>query len=92
MGAERCTETQPGRGKNAHSRHARRAVYIGYEEMRLEAVKNRLAGESACPTRLQALRQQGGTDAFVCQAGHPPDFFTASWPLIALRSGVLNIL
>ena len=32
----------------------------------------RLAGESACPTRLDVLRQQRGTDAFVCQAGPAP--------------------
>lgn len=29
--------------------------------------KNRLAGESACPTRLQIVRPQSGIDAFVCQ-------------------------
>ena len=38
-----------------------------------------LAGESACPTEAQALAQQRGTDAFVCQPGDLGDFFTASY-------------
>jgi MFS family permease len=31
-------------------------------------VKERLAGESACPTTVEVPRPQGGTDAFVCQS------------------------
>ena len=40
--------------------------------------KNRLAGESACPTMTQALANQRGTDAFVCQHCDPGDFFSPS--------------
>ena len=36
---------------------------------RQAAPANRLAGETACPTKTQALAQQSGTDAFVCQPG-----------------------
>ena len=36
--------------------------------------KNRLAGESACPTKTQALADQRGTDAFVCQPGDLSDY------------------
>src|ERR1039458_6224046 len=37
-----------------------------------------MAGESACPTKTQALVHQSGTDAFVCQPGDLSDSFTAS--------------
>jgi hypothetical protein len=40
--------------------------------------KNRLTGESACPTRLQIPRQFSGTDAFVRPLARPTDFFNAS--------------
>jgi len=40
--------------------------------------KNRLAGESACPTQTQILPHQCGTDASVCQSGDVGKFFTAS--------------
>ena len=40
--------------------------------------KNWLAGESACPTKAQALAQQRGTDAFVCQPFNHSDCFSAS--------------
>jgi hypothetical protein len=34
-----------------------------------------LAGESACPTKAQALADQGGTGASACQPGDPGDYF-----------------
>ena len=37
----------------------------------------RLAGESACPTKTQAIAHQRGTDAFVCQPGDLSVSFTA---------------
>ncbi len=43
-----------------------------------EPRKNELAGESACPTRTQALAQQCGTGAFACQLFNPNDYFTVS--------------
>jgi error-prone DNA polymerase len=39
-------------------------------------VRGRLAGESACPTRMEVLRQQGGAGAFACQPDSPSDIFT----------------
>jgi phosphocarrier protein FPr len=41
---------------------------ISLEAQNALAGKAALAGESACPTRTQTLAEQGGTDAFVCQA------------------------
>src|ERR1039458_6241336 len=45
---------------------------------RPEPREYRSAGESACPTSSHVLRQQGGTDASVCQVAWLHDFFTAS--------------
>jgi CRISPR type III-A-associated RAMP protein Csm4 len=42
--------------------------------------KSRLAGESACPTKTQALADQRGTDAFVCQPGDLGDLVPATEP------------
>src|ERR1039458_847167 len=39
------------------------------------ATGRRLAGESACPTKTQALAHQSGTDAFVCQPRDRSDCF-----------------
>src|ERR1017187_9629327 len=44
----------------------------------LQIGKSWLAGESACPTRAQALAQQRGTDAFVCQPVNNNVFFSPS--------------
>jgi hypothetical protein len=52
--------------------------------MRLKLVKNRLAGESACPTKTSALAHQRGTDAFVCQPGSPGKLPTWACLLLAL--------
>src|SRR5450759_4970161 len=41
--------------------------------------KNRLEGESACPTKVQALEHHRGTDAFVCEPGDLSDCFTACY-------------
>src|ERR1017187_745199 len=48
--------------------------------------ENWLAGKSACPTEAQALAQQRGTDAFVCQPGDLGDSFTAT-EVAACRCG-----
>ena len=40
--------------------------------------KNGLAGESACPTKVQARAHQRGTGAFACQHCDPNDIFSAS--------------
>src|SRR5450759_546071 len=52
--------------------------------MRLKLVKNRLAGESACPTKTSALAHQRGTDAFVCQPGSPGKLPTWACLLLAV--------
>jgi MFS family permease len=36
-------------------------------------VEERLAGGSACPTRIEVSRQQGGTDGFVCRSASQKD-------------------
>ena len=41
----------------------------------------------ACPTSMEALRQRGGTDAFVCQTGGSPGYFTASQGAERTESG-----
>jgi CRISPR type III-A-associated RAMP protein Csm4 len=48
--------------------------------------KNRLAGESACPTRTQALADQRGTDASVCQPGDLGDIVPAAEPAPAAEA------
>jgi CRISPR type III-A-associated RAMP protein Csm4 len=44
----------------------------------VELSQNRLAGESACPTQTQALADQRGTDASVCQPGDLGDLVPAA--------------
>jgi alpha/beta superfamily hydrolase len=46
-------------------------VQSSFEDL---AAQSHLAGESACPTKTQALAQQRGTDAFVCQPGDLGNF------------------
>ena len=47
--------------------------------------RNRLAGESACPTKMPALAHQSGTDAFVCQPGALNDLSLLLTVALALR-------
>ena len=62
--------------------------------------RNRLAGESACPTKMPALAHQSGTDAFVCQPGDQGGSFTAPEQAVFVRranrstrgSGLLAVL
>src|ERR1017187_6371743 len=62
--------------------------------------RNRLAGESACPTKMPALALQSGTDAFVCQPGDQGGSFTAPEQAVFVRranrstrgSGLLAVL
>ena len=49
--------------------------------------RTRLADESARPTRLQNLRQRGGTGAFACQPG-TTIFSTRSWRIAWLLIGI----
>src|ERR1035437_1272602 len=72
---QRCRERR-GSAEKTKNNSAERA---GPRQV-LTVSKNRLAGGPrgypACPTKIQALAHQSGTDAFVCQPGDRGDCFS----------------